>query len=103
MEIIKTTENNNILMSDYGHHPNEIDPTLTSIKTKYPDKKLIVFFEPHQYSRTLELLEEFKNCFISADKIIIPSIYESRDSNEDKAKINAEKFTDYINHNNKLY
>ncbi|MCT4617070.1 MAG: UDP-N-acetylmuramate--L-alanine ligase [Candidatus Gracilibacteria bacterium] len=103
MEIIKTSVNNNILMSDYGHHPNEIEPTLASIKQKFPDKKLIVFFEPHQYSRTLELLEEFKNCFGSADKIIIPSIYESRDSDEDKAKINAKKFTDLINHNNKLY
>lgn len=103
MEIVKITENNNILMSDYGHHPNEIAPTLASVKTKYSDRKLIVFFEPHQYSRTLELLEEFKNCFTSADKIIIPSIYESRDSDEDKARINAEKFTNYINHQNKLY
>lgn len=102
MENIWTTINWNILMSDYGHHPTEIELTLKAIKQKNQDKKLFVIFQPHQYNRTLELIDWFKNCFNSADKLIIPDIYESRDSQEDKVKINSEKLVGLINHNDKL-
>jgi len=47
-------------MSDYGHHPTEIQLTLDALKEKYPDKKLITIFQPHQHNRTIELIEEFK-------------------------------------------
>jgi len=100
METIWKTINNNILMSDYGHHPTEIKLTLDAIKDKYKKKRLFVIFQPHQYNRTLELLKDFKNCFSSADKLIIPDIYESRDSEEDKKKINSEKLVKIINHTN---
>ena len=98
METIWTTQNWNILMSDYGHHPTEISLTLDALKLKYPDKHLYTVFQPHQYNRTLELLDEFKNCFDSADTLIIPDIYESRDSDEDKKAINSKKLVKYINH-----
>ncbi len=62
-EIVGTTENGNMVMSDYGHHPNEIRPTLAAIHDKYPDRKLYVVFQPHQYSRTRELLSEFVTSF----------------------------------------
>jgi UDP-N-acetylmuramate--alanine ligase len=70
-------------MSDYGHHPSEIRPTLKAIKEKYPDKKLFVVFQPHQYSRTRELLQEFAISFFDADRLVIPNIYFSRDKQED--------------------
>jgi UDP-N-acetylmuramate--alanine ligase len=98
MEIIKTTDNWNILMSDYGHHPTEISLTLDALKEKYPDKKLYTVFQPHQYNRTLELIEEFKSCFTSADTLVIPNIYESRDSEADKVKMPLEKFVSSIEH-----
>ena len=101
MEYIKTTENNNLLFSDYGHHPTEIKVTLEAIKQKYPDKKLLTIFQPHQYNRTLNLLEWFKSSFSDTDILIIPNIYESRDTEEDKQKINSEKLIKLINHNNK--
>ena len=82
-EIIRVTDHGNILMSDYGHHPNEIRPTLKAIKNKYPDKKLFVAFQPHQYSRTRELLSEFAISFADADTLVIPDIYFSRDKKED--------------------
>ncbi len=82
-EIIGTTENGNILMSDYGHHPNEIRPTLHAIREKYHEKKLFVIFQPHQYSRTRELLQEFATSFSEVDTLIIPNIYFSRDKKED--------------------
>lgn len=90
-EIIRTTKNGNILMSDYGHHPNEIRPTLDAIKSKYTDKKLFVVFQPHQYSRTRELLDQFGDCFASADAVLIPNIYFSRDKKEDVEWMTVEK------------
>lgn len=103
METVKITAHNNKIMSDYGHHPEEIIPTLKAIKEGFKPEKLIVCFQPHQYSRTLELLEQFKNSFKNADVLIVPDIYESRDSKEDMEKINGEKFCDLINHNNKIF
>jgi UDP-N-acetylmuramate--alanine ligase len=70
-------------MSDYGHHPNEIRPTLRAIREKYSDKKLFVVFQPHQYSRTRELLQEFATSFADVSELIIPNIYFSRDKKED--------------------
>lgn len=102
-EIIGNTQNGNILMSDYWHHPTEISLNLWALKKKYFDKKIVTIFQPHQYNRTLELLEDFKNCFWDTDILVIPDIYESRDSDEDKAKINGEKLTAYINHPHKIF
>ncbi len=82
-EIIRATKNGNILMSDYGHHPSEIKPTLKAIRQKFADKKLFVAFQPHQYSRTRELLSEFGTAFDSVDMLVIPNIYFSRDKKED--------------------
>ncbi len=101
MELVWKTESNNLVISDYWHHPTEIKPTIKAIKEKYKDKKLLTVFQPHQYSRTIELLEWFKNCFQDTDKLIIPNIYESRDSEEDKKRINTEKLVEAINHQDK--
>lgn len=102
-EVIGTTKNWNILISDYWHHPTEISLNLWALKNKYLERKIVTIFQPHQYNRTLELLEDFKNCFGDTDMLIIPDIYESRDTEEDKAKINAEKLVEYINHPNKIF
>ena len=98
MELIWKTVHNNKIISDYGHHPTEISLTLEAIKKSNIDKKILTVFQPHQYSRTLELIEDFKNCFSYTDKLIIPNIYESRDSKENKEKINTEKLITLINH-----
>jgi UDP-N-acetylmuramate--alanine ligase len=95
-EIIGTTESGNIVMSDYGHHPNEIRPTLRAIREKYSDKKLFVVFQPHQYSRTRELLPEFANSFSDASELIIPNIYFSRDKKEDVEWMTTERLIDAI-------
>lgn len=97
MEQLWQSENWNIFISDYGHHPTEINLTLKAIKEKYKDKKIITIFQPHQYSRTIELLEDFWQCFSFTDKLIISNIYESRDSEEDKKKINTDILLEKIN------
>ncbi len=102
MEIIWETKNKNILMSDYGHHPTEISLTLKALKDQNPARPILTIFQPHQYNRTIELLEEFKTCFYDTDKLIIPNIYESRDSEDDKKKINSKILIEHIKHDNKL-
>lgn len=82
-EIVGTTAHGNVLVSDYGHHPTEIRPTLEALKSKYADKTLFVTFQPHQYSRTRELLGEFASAFDAADELLVPDIYFSRDKKED--------------------
>lgn len=77
------------VVDDYAHHPTEIRVTLKALREKYPDKRIICVFQPHQYSRTYKLLEDFKGAFGDADQVLIPNIYEARDSHEDKSKINA--------------
>jgi UDP-N-acetylmuramate--alanine ligase len=91
-EIIRTTKAGNILMSDYGHHPTEIRLTLEAIKDKYVGKQLFVAFQPHQHSRTRELLSDFITAFDAADELIIPNIYFSRDSDEDVAYMTIDRF-----------
>jgi UDP-N-acetylmuramate--alanine ligase len=76
--------------------------TLKAIKDKYIDSQILTVFQPHQYNRTIELLTNFIDSFIDTDKLIIPNIYESRDTEKDKQKMNAKIFVEKINHPNKL-
>ncbi len=101
-EIVGMTASGNIVMSDYGHHPNEIRPTLRAIRDKYRDKKLFVIFQPHQYSRTRELLQEFANSFADVSELIIPNIYFSRDKQEDIEWMTMERLIAEI-HKNQLH
>lgn len=102
MEILGTTQNDNLVYSDYGHHPTEIIVTLEALKNKYADKRIITVFQPHQYSRTIELLWDFKKSFHNTDTLVVPNIYESRDSSEDKQKMNTQIFLDNIEHIDKI-
>ena len=95
-EVVKTTAHGNLLLSDYGHHPTEISLTLAALKAKYLPRKLVVAFQPHQHSRTRELLTEFATCFDAADTLIIPNIYASRDSAEDTAYMTTERLVETL-------
>ena len=92
-----------LVIDDYGHHPTEIKLTLKAVKNEYPKRRLICVFQPHQHSRTHMMLEEFKEAFGSADKVIIPDIYEARDTEEDKAKIDSEKLAKAISHQDVIW
>jgi len=63
------------VIDDYGHHPTEIRATLTALKACYPDRRKIVLFQPHRYTRTQALLEEFATAFNQADHLILTEIY----------------------------
>jgi UDP-N-acetylmuramate--alanine ligase len=66
-----------LFMDDYGHHPTEIAKTLKGYREFYPDRKIIVDFMSHTYSRTAALLKEFSLSFSSADEVILHKIYAS--------------------------
>lgn len=82
------------VVSDYGHHPNEILATLTAAREKYPDKKIWLIFQPHQYQRTYYLLKDFIKVFrkVKIDNIIISDIYDvaGREEKNINQKINSE-------------
>lgn len=66
-----------LLYDDYAHHPTEISETLAAVRAIYPKKKIICIFQPHTYSRTKALFDDFSRAFNSADKVIIMDIYAS--------------------------
>lgn len=65
---------------DYGHHPTELTATMNGARELYPDKKLIVVFQPHLYSRTAELFDNFVAALSLADKVIVTHVYDARDT-----------------------
>ncbi len=89
-----------LIIDDYAHHPTEIKATLEALRHKYgKDKKVLCVFQPHQYNRTLNLLDDFATAFQSADKIIIPNIFKVRDSVADLKKVNEQILVDKISQN----
>jgi UDP-N-acetylmuramate--alanine ligase len=66
-----------LFMDDYGHHPTAISKTLEGLKEFHPDRRIVIDFMAHTYSRTKALLEEFASCFSCADEVILHKIYAS--------------------------
>lgn len=66
-----------LFIDDYGHHPTAMMTTLKGMKEFYPDRRLVVDFMSHTYTRTAELLEEFASSFEYADVVVLNKIYSS--------------------------
>ena len=71
---IRGEKNGIVVVDDYGHHPTEIRCTIAAAKTAWPGR-LIVVFQPHRYSRTKDLAQEFAESFEQADGVYITDIY----------------------------
>ncbi|MCE1229235.1 MAG: UDP-N-acetylmuramate--L-alanine ligase [Firmicutes bacterium] len=63
------------VIDDYGHHPTEIAATLEAARKGFPDRRIVAAFQPHRYTRTQALLEEFGRAFFNADVVVITDIY----------------------------
>jgi len=72
---IKTIKGNVLLVDDYGHHPTEIKATLEAAKGAWSDKRIVVVFQPHRFTRTRDLFEDFSKVLSEADTLIITEIY----------------------------
>lgn len=64
------------LVSDYGHHPTAIKKTLEAAKKRYPNRRLVIVFQPHHFERTRRLFKEFIGAFDLADFIILNEVYD---------------------------
>jgi len=64
-----------IVVDDYGHHPTEIKVTLNAMKQVWPDRRLVVIFQPHRFSRTQILFKDFLTAFYQVDHLVLTDIY----------------------------
>ena len=68
-----------VLIDDYAHHPNELDPSIRSVRQLYPDRKILGIFQPHLYSRTQDFYREFAHSLDQLDEVILLDIYPARE------------------------
>lgn len=78
-----TTGAGTIIYDDYAHHPTEVRASIQGLKELYPNKKLTLVFQPHLYSRTKALFNDFIESFEGADKIVLLPIYFAREDKDD--------------------
>lgn len=71
---------NALIVDDYGHHPQEIKATLAAFRAVWPEKRLIHVFQPHRYTRTHELFEQFVDVLNTVDELLLLEIYSAGES-----------------------
>ena len=71
------------VIDDYAHHPTEIKATLAAARTRYPGRRIWAVWQPHTYSRTQALLNDFANSFSDADEVIVTEVYAAREPKQD--------------------
>jgi len=64
-----------LLIDDYGHHPTEVKSMLKTIRDSWPDRRMVVVFQPHRYTRTRDLFEDFANVLVEPDVLILTEVY----------------------------
>lgn len=82
MENKGVTASGALVYDDYAHHPTEIKATLQGFRAKYPEGRIRVVFQPHLYSRTKLLLNDFAQSFSDADEVMVAPIYAAREAND---------------------
>jgi UDP-N-acetylmuramate--alanine ligase len=79
-----------VVVDDYAHHPAEIRACLGAVRATWPGARVWVVFQPHQASRTRFLLREFAAALTAADRVVVPSIFFARDSDEEKRSVSSQ-------------
>src|SRR3989442_2738705 len=82
------------VVDDYGHHPTEIKATLSAARIGAPNRRIVVLFQPHRYTRTNDLMDEFASAFNNADVLLVTDIYAASETPIDG--VNAEVLTNRI-------
>ncbi|MEE4195565.1 MAG: UDP-N-acetylmuramate--L-alanine ligase [Anaerolineae bacterium] len=91
------TFNGVTLIDDYAHHPTEIKATLSAARQSFPEARIWVVWQPHTFSRTITLLEQFISAFHDADIVLITDVYAARESND---SFSGQHLADQIQHSN---
>jgi UDP-N-acetylmuramate--alanine ligase len=63
------------LIDDYGHHPTEIVATLEALRQAYPQRRVVLAFQPHRYTRTRDLIDDFGRALSGADALVVTEVY----------------------------
>ncbi|EHO50944.1 UDP-N-acetylmuramate--L-alanine ligase [Lentilactobacillus kisonensis] len=82
------------IIDDYAHHPTEIKATIDAARQEYPSKKIAVVFQPHTFSRTIALMDDFAKSLNLADEVFLTSIYSS--PRESHGKVSSEDLSKKI-------
>jgi len=72
---IRTRAGNVMLVDDYGHHPTEVAATIAAARAGWPEKRIVLAFQPHRYSRTRDLLDDFATVLSEADVLVLLEVY----------------------------
>ena len=73
--LFETGNGNAMLVDDYGHHPSEVDVTIQAARAGWEEKRLVMIFQPHRYSRTRDLYDDFANVLEKVDVLIMLDVY----------------------------
>src|SRR6185369_15783763 len=68
------------LIDDYGHHPAEMAATLAAVRGAFPDRRVVLAFQPHRYTRTRDLFEDFVRVLSTADALLLTDVYAAGES-----------------------
>ncbi len=64
-----------MLVDDYGHHPTEIAATLAAARSGWPERRVVLVFQPHRYTRTYDLMDDFATVLSDADVVVLLDVY----------------------------
>jgi UDP-N-acetylmuramate--alanine ligase len=63
------------IVDDYGHHPTEVTATLEAVRQGYPDRRIVLAFQPHRFTRTRDLIDDFAKALSAADLLLVTEVY----------------------------
>ena len=72
---VRAGEGEAVVIDDYGHHPTEITATLDAVRQAYPGRRVVLAFQPHRYTRTHDLLDDFATVLATADALLVTEVY----------------------------
>ncbi len=72
---ITTAAGRVLMIDDYGHHPRELEPTLAAVRAGWPGRRLVVVFQPHRYTRTRDLFDDFVQVLSEVDVLVLCEVY----------------------------
>jgi UDP-N-acetylmuramate--alanine ligase len=72
---VRAGDGSALLIDDYGHHPTEIRATLDAVRQAYPSQRIVLAFQPHRYTRTRDLLDDFAGVLSAADVLLVTEVY----------------------------
>jgi UDP-N-acetylmuramate--alanine ligase len=74
-EAVTLDDGDVLLIDDYGHHPKEVDATIKAARQSFPERRLVMMFQPHRYSRTRDCFDDFVEVLSAVDELLLLEVY----------------------------